>query len=338
MSNAAQQIEAEARNAETILAIIPTYKGELRISKTLETLGKLQTPARVTLEICVVDNYGRDATPLEVRRWADQHPNIATRCVFQPKPGRMNALQMGVDTTEANWLVMVDDDVSVDEKWLLEGLAAVADNNTVAFCGGPIQLDGETQDVPECVRPFLGYFAVYDFGPQTLELVNRQLAGAGILVRRKAWQECVPTRCRLVGRTSGSMVGGDDIEFQRSMQRRGWIGMYVPGMRLVHRVDPRRLKKSAVFSHAFSVGLEKCFHRMAGRPGFAAIYVLPASFLYDSCLALTKLMRRKGKGWLVERRQIAGQIVSPFYFVWHRLANSFAKVDFTLSSNRDLVA
>jgi cellulose synthase/poly-beta-1,6-N-acetylglucosamine synthase-like glycosyltransferase len=337
MSNAAQQSEAASRNPEIILAIIPTYKGEGRISQTLESLGKLQTPGQVNLEICVVDNYGRDGTLAEVRRWADQHPNIPTRCMFQPKPGKMNALQMAVDRTEATWLAMLDDDVSVHEKWLVEGLAAVAGNNTVAFCGGPIQLDREAQDVPECIQPFLSYFAVYDFGPQTLEFVNRQLAGAGLLVRRKAWQECIPTRCRLFGRTRGSLVAGEDIESQRSMQRRGWTGMYVPGMRLFHRVDPRRLKKSAVFSHAFSVGLEKCFHRMAGRPGFEAIYVLPASFLYDSCLAMTKMVRRrKGKGWLVERRQIAGQIVSPFYFVWHRFANSFAKVDFTLSSHRDI--
>lgn len=330
MSIAAQESETDARRLETVVAIIPTYKGKSCIRTTLESLGKLRTPAQVALEICVVDNYGGDGTPAEVRRWADEHPDVPIRCMFQPKPGKMNALQMAVDRTEANWLVMIDDDVSVDEQWLLEGLAAVAGNNMVAFCGGPIQLDSQIQDVPESIQPFLSYFAVYDFGPQTLELVNRQLAGAGLLIRRKAWQESVPTICRLFGRTKGSLVAGEDIETQRAMQVRGWIGMYVPGMRLVHRLDPGRLKQSTLFSHAFSVGLEKCFHRMAGRSGFAALYVLPASLLYDSWLALTKIVRLPNdNAWLVERQQIAGQILSPFYFVWHRLIHSFAKVDFT---------
>ena len=178
--------------------------------------------------------------------------------------------------------------------------------------------------------PLLGIFAIYDFGSATFELVNRQLAGAGLLIRREAWQRSVPGICRLVGRTKGSLVAGEDIELQRSIQRHGWIGLYVPAMRLTHRVDRSRFDPCIVARQAFSVGLEKCFHRMAGRHAVAAFFILPASLIYDWPRCLIRLaIGRRGQRSLFDRKQILGQMLSPFYFVWHRFKSRFKRVERT---------
>jgi hypothetical protein len=246
--------------------------------------------------------------------------------MHQPIPGKMNALQMAVDSTEAKWLIMVDDDVSVERDWLTAAFSVMGGRDRVGFCAGPIELGG-TADVPAWMHPVLYFFAIYDFGPAALELVDRQLAGAGILVRRDAWQESIPDICRLVGRTKGSLVAGEDIESQRSMQRHGWTGLYVPAMRLIHRVDRNRFKYSIVARQTFSVGLEKCFHRMAGRSSAAAFWVIPASVLRDWPECLIRLLTSpRGDTWIFERNQIIGQMLSPFYFIWHRFRSGFKRV------------
>jgi glycosyltransferase involved in cell wall biosynthesis len=316
---------------DPIIAIVPTAGGEPRIAETLDHLADLKMPPNLRLEICVVDNFGADKTAAVVRSWAERHPTISTRCMHQPVPGRMNALQMGVDSTDAEWIITVDDDVSVDPDWLVAAFSAMSGRDRIGFCGGPIKFGG-TGDVPPWMDPLLSFFAIYDLGAATLELVNRQLAGAGLLIRRRAWQHSIPGICRLVGRTKGSLVGGDDIELQRSIQRHGWIGLYVPTMRLLHRVDQSRFKRSIVARQTYSVGLEKCFHRMAGRSFAAAFLIVPASVLRDWPAGLVRLFTsRRGDTWIFERNQILGQMLSPFYFVWHRFKNGFKRVESTLT-------
>src|SRR4029077_1516327 len=116
-----------------------------------------------------------------------------------------NALQIAVDSGLAEWIIMIDDDVNVDRKWLLAAFSAIERFDDVGFCGGPIEFGGNGS-LPPWITPFLSFFAIYDLGSATFELVNRQLAGAGILIRREAWQRSVPGICRLVGRTKGSLV------------------------------------------------------------------------------------------------------------------------------------
>jgi glycosyltransferase involved in cell wall biosynthesis len=310
-----------------ILAIIPTFAGESRIAETLDHLAELEIPTGLRLEICVVDNFGGDGIAAIVHSWAERHSTILTRCIYQPLPGRMHALQLGIDSTSAEWIITVDDDVSLDRGWLVAAFSAMRDRGRVGFCGGPNELGG-AGDLPPWMDPLLSFFAIYDFGPATLELVNRQLAGAGLLFRRRAWQQSIPGICRLVGRTKGSLVAGDDIESQRSIQRHGWIGLYVPAMRLIHRVDRNRFKRSIVARQTYSVGLEKCFHRMAGLSCAAAFVILPASILRDWPEGLIRLLTsRRGETWIFERNQIIGQMLSPFYFIWHRFKTGFKRVE-----------
>ena len=314
-----------------IFAIVPTFAGEARIAETLDHLAEVEIPPDLYLEICVVDNFGGDRTEAIVEAWSEKHPAIPTRYMHQSVPGRMNALQKGVDSTDAEWLIMVDDDVSVDRQWLKAAFSAMSGRNQVGFCGGPIEL-GDTSELDTWLHPVLPFFAIYDFGAAILEFVDRQLAGAGLLIRRQAWQQSVPGICRLIGRTKGSLVGGDDIESQRSMQRRGWIGLYVPNMRLIHRVDPNRFRHSIVARQTFSVGLEKCFHRMAGRSSLAAFFIVPASVLRDWPEGLARLVTsERGNVWIFERNQIIGQMLSPFYFIWHRFNNGFRRIGSTRS-------
>ena len=324
-------IPSQGDGRHTILAAIPTFAGELRIAETLDSLAELEMPPGLRLEVCVVDNFGGDRLARVVQAWVHRHPTVSTRCVYQPVPGRMNALQMAIDSTSAEWIITIDDDVSVDRKWLVAAFSAIRERDNVGFCGGPIALGG-SGSLPPWIVPLLSFFAIYDLGSATFELVDRQLAGAGLLIRREAWQRSVPGICRLVGRTKGSLVGGDDIELQRSIQSHGWIGLYVPAMRLIHRVDRSRFTPSIVARQTFSVGLEKCFHRMAGRSSAAAFFILPASVFYDWPKGLVRLATaRRAQDWVFERNQIVGQMLSPFYFIWHRFKAGFKRVEPTSS-------
>jgi GT2 family glycosyltransferase len=322
---------SQMRN-EPIPAIIPTFAGEARLEETLDRLSELVVPSGFALAIYVVDNFGRDRTEQVFKSWAERHPEVQTHYMHQPLAGMMNALQMAVDAVDATWVIMLDDDVSLHENWLTAALFAVNGRGRVGFCAGPIELAAE-ENVEAWMRPLLSMFAIYDLGNETIELIDRQLAGAAVLIRREAWQQSIPRICRLTGRTKGSLVAGNDIESQRSMQRHGWFGLYVPGMRLTHRVDRRRFQRAIVARQSFAVGLEKCFHRMAGLSSFAALFILPGSVLWDWPQCVLRLLKLpKDDAWVFQRNYILGQMVSPFYFVWHRIRSGLRRIQHTRMS------
>ena len=88
-------------------------------------------------ETLVIDNGSTDETKSVIRQFQELLP---LRNVEEANIGLANARNRAVRESRGDWLIWIDDDVTVDPRWLLAyQLAAVKYPNASVF-GGPIKI------------------------------------------------------------------------------------------------------------------------------------------------------------------------------------------------------
>jgi glycosyltransferase involved in cell wall biosynthesis len=87
--------------------VIPYFNEEAWLPATLASLSaQTLRPFRVVL----VDNASTDSTPAIARQWADAQQGIEVSLLFQPTPGQVHALAMGIAAVETEFIAICDAD------------------------------------------------------------------------------------------------------------------------------------------------------------------------------------------------------------------------------------
>ncbi len=170
-------------------------------------------------EILVVDD-GPDAG---TRAVAERH---GARYVLPPdgRHGLNVARNAGIAATDADLLVLTDDDVAVRDGWLAALLQAAADlPEEVGVLTGPIRARVEDHRFPRCGREN-GPVTEQDFGPRDADAPHAW--GANLAIRRSALDRVGPVRPRALRRRG-----------------RGGVGAALAGVRRAHPRDRRRRRR-----------------------------------------------------------------------------------------------
>ena len=119
-----------------ITVILCTYNRCQSLPSALDSVTATLLPDSIEWEVLVVDNNSTDETRQVVedfsRRWPDRF-----RYLFEPRPGKSNALNAGIREAAGDILAFMDDDVFVDPMWL-QNLTANLHNGAWAGSGGRI--------------------------------------------------------------------------------------------------------------------------------------------------------------------------------------------------------
>src|ERR1044072_6056487 len=112
--------------------IIATYNRAEELVKTLESLKQLESTG--PWEVIIVDNNSTDNTREVVLERVESFP-VPLQYIMEKEQGRSAALNAGIRAAKGEILAITDDDVRVDEHWLLNAEQAL-DQLQCDYLGG----------------------------------------------------------------------------------------------------------------------------------------------------------------------------------------------------------
>jgi glucosyl-dolichyl phosphate glucuronosyltransferase len=251
---------------------ICTYNRCSLLSQTLGQMTNLIIPDGVEWELLVVNNNSTDSTEEVVRSFAT---NLPIRCVFEPKPGKSNALNTATATARGDYILWTDDDVLVDRGWIAAYWEAFQRHPDAGFFGGPIEPLFEGSPPKWLERSLLQItdaFAIRDFGEQPF-LISKEYHpyGANFVVRKKE-QLLYPYDPRL-GRQPGTFIGGEETAVVNAMLDGGIEGWWVPGARVKHYTP--RTRQTIRYLRGFYFGDGERFGLEPVEDGIAMLFRAP---------------------------------------------------------------
>ncbi len=261
-----------------ISLIICTYNRCASLASALNSLAAMSVPSHMNWELIVVDNNSQDHTRHEVEAFA-QRSGLSVRYLFEPRPGKSFALNTGIKEAKGEILAFTDDDIAVDEHWLVEIEKAVQDHDCLAVGGRILPVWHAPKPRWFCEeRPFSlrGVIVHYDLGEEVCEATIPPF-GANMAFRKIAFEKYGLFRTDL-GPRQGILLRGEETEvFQRLLRAKERV-VYAPNAIVHHPVPKERLQKAYAQSFFYNVG--KTEFRVGGAPQGTVCYWGVPRFLF----------------------------------------------------------
>ena len=245
---------------EVTVAICTWNRADL-LDKTLEQMRELRIPERTEWELLVVNNNCTDNTDEVIAR---HQKNLPIRRLFEKKPGLSNARNCAMDAALGQLLVWTDDDVLVSEGWLAEYVTAWKRFPSAAYFGGPVEPWYQSTP-PEWViknqKQLEGVFALKNLSVEMRDMRGQEEPfGANMAYNAERIGE---RRFNAdLGRMRDSLLSGEDVAFVDALRHEGHQGVWVPGARVQHFVEQKRM--TATYLWNFYVGWGRSLTRKNG--------------------------------------------------------------------------
>jgi glucosyl-dolichyl phosphate glucuronosyltransferase len=226
----------------TITVILCTYNRAESLSKALASVAGSVMPEEVKWEVLVVDNNSKDQTRAVVQDYCNRRPENF-RYLFEPTPGKSNALNAGIRRASGEVLAFMDDDVIVDAEWL-QKLTAPLRNGSWVGVGGRILPNWTSPQpiwLPRGDRYAFAPLAMFDLGPNPGQLQEAPF-GTNMAFRKTVFEQFGDFRTDL-GPRPGSEIRDEDTEFGQRLLNAGQRLYYEPSAIVHHEVSEDRLRK-----------------------------------------------------------------------------------------------
>lgn len=172
---------------------------------------------------------------------------MAVRVVREDQLGLTHARRRAVREARGALVCFLDDDTVPSPTYVATGVAAMSDPR-VGLLVSRVSPEWVDHPPPPSLARRAHLFAVNEaLGDAPIEWTATiaPTLGAGMWVRRQAFLECVDHSPSLMADRQGrALTSGGDIEIGCLIGRGGWRRLYVPGLRLSHRIPGRRFELS----------------------------------------------------------------------------------------------
>ncbi len=118
-----------------LTVMMATRNGADWVAQCLDSFCAMETPVG-GYKLVIIDNASTDGTADIVRAYMGRLPIIL---LFQPKPGKNRALNLGLEHIEGDLVVFTDDDVIVAPDWLAQWRRAADEFPEFGIFGGSIK-------------------------------------------------------------------------------------------------------------------------------------------------------------------------------------------------------
>ena len=236
--------------------IIPTHNpNSYRLKRVIEVL-QLQTLNSEYWEIIIIDNASPNT---EVFSNLDLSWHPSARIVREERLGLTRARTAGIQSSQGEYLVFVDDDNVLDSNYLKNVAEIFQQYSDIGVIGGKSLPEFEFEPEP-WIKQFWVCLALRDLGEQVqlysykdtanLDKQHPKFApiGAGMALRKSAAQyylECITgNQERLaLDRTGRSLQSGGDCDINLTLLEADWKVGYFPQLQLTHLMPASRLTK-----------------------------------------------------------------------------------------------
>jgi glycosyltransferase involved in cell wall biosynthesis len=225
-----------------ITVVLCTYNRCESLKKALGSIATQEMPLSTDWEVLVVDNNSSDQTRAVVEDFCARFPGHF-RYLFEPQPGKSNALNSGVRSARGDVLAFTDDDVIVQAGWLRNLTSPLLDKKCVGV-GGRVFPEW---NVPPPVwlqfaEPWvLAALAMFDLGVESGPL-SQPPFGNNMAFQRAIFRKHGGFRVDL-GPRPGSEIRSEDTDFGRRLLEGGEQLWYEPSAVVFHSVPASRMRK-----------------------------------------------------------------------------------------------
>ncbi len=218
-----------------VSVIICTLNRKDFLQATLESLRNLKTSDGLTHEVLLIDNGSTDKTRDVISSFVERNPELY-KYHFEPKEGKSNALNLGIQHARGKIIAFTDDDVVVDENWIQALWDTFVEREEIVGVQGRILLQEEIKRLPPWADPDDLLFCCY-FAPGFTPCYGTIVAGANMAFRREAFEKYGTFDSRL---GPGTSTFGEETEFGVRLKNAGERILYQPKAVVFHRYDEQR--------------------------------------------------------------------------------------------------
>jgi glycosyltransferase involved in cell wall biosynthesis len=240
-----------------ISVVVCTFNRCSSLVDTLESLNAMDVPDSIEWDILVVDNNSTDKTREHVESFA-RTSRVPVTYLFEGKPGQSHARNLGIASTDKEYIAFTDDDVLVDCDWLKTTVETLQTHG--ADCvGGKIVPRWLEQRPVWLSDNLLNVLAMLDYGDAPFEFAwandQRILYGANFTFRRDSLIRMGTFNVKL-GKT-GQFGGGEDKEMFEKLRLSGGKVIYNPAIVVLHKVFPDRVNKRYFRKWHYAAGKDR---------------------------------------------------------------------------------
>lgn len=226
--------------------VICCHNSAARLPRMLPYLRAQEVPGGLCWEVVVVDNASTDGTAQIARELWPANMKVPLRIVDEPRLGLSFARQTGFKEARYEYVSFLDDDNWAAPSWVRTVNEVMTRHGEVGACGGYSEAVFESEP-PSWFENHKTYYAVGpDWGDPASPSYRDLLWGAGLTIRKSAWQQLVDNgfSSRLIGRQGTRLLAGEDTELCLALRLNGWRLYYDPRLRLRHYMCAARLQWS----------------------------------------------------------------------------------------------
>ena len=250
---------------------IRTFNGEKYLPEILDALQAQQGIEGYQWEVLIVDNCSTDDSAGIVRRYQAQwSSNAQLRYCFESTQGADIARRRAINEANASLIGFLDDDNIPTSNWVRSALEFAATHPKAAAFGSKISGRYEASP-PANFERISGFLPVIERTESlcfTKGIHNRKNVmppGAGLVIRRKIWLECVPSSLVLKGPQGNDLsMKGEDIEALMHIKRAGWEIWYNSEMQIFHHIPKTRFEKAYLKKFFQGIGQSRFYTRTIG--------------------------------------------------------------------------
>ena len=234
---------AQKDSEKGVTILICTYNGAGRLDPTLNALTVQKKTQNIPWEVILVDNASTDNTS-EVAQQIMGKSGISFTLLFEPNPGRDNALRKGFEHARYEYVCNVDDDTWVCNDYVSLVWEIMTEHPEVAVCGGCGTGAFETTP-PDWLKNFESALALGPQGEKAGYVSEERsyLYGACAVYRKSLWFMLHNSGFQffLSGRKGKKLSSGEDFELCQAWKLAGYQLWYDPRISFQHFMPSGRL-------------------------------------------------------------------------------------------------
>lgn len=234
--------------------VICTYNRATYLIQTLESIGR-QDFSPADFEVLVVDNNSTDTTEERVKLFIEQFPCLQLNYLKEPRQGVSYARNLGVNKAKGDYIVFIDDDETVAPDFLKSLSAFFRNYPQAKLVAEPVIPVFETE-MPRWFSPYTARLitGAYDQGERVKVLKAKDYPGTGhATFKRELFFEYGDFNTKL-GRSGGSLMGGEDKDFFLRLINKGIACYYVPEACIYHHIPEYKLTDAFFNTLTLSIG------------------------------------------------------------------------------------
>lgn len=229
----------------SLSVVLCTCNRAMQLARTLDSLNALTLPTNTPVELVVVDNNSKDATP-DVCRAFESRARLPYRWVTETRQGLSHARNRGMSEATGSVVIFTDDDITVPVDWA-EGYAAtfIAYDADGVFGRIVPEWGGER---PAWYHPkFSAIYGALDYGstPFVVKTRNFEFFGANFACRKDVLQDVGGFDPRL-GRTPDALYISEERKIFLNLMARGATIVYQPSLVVHHHISTEMKTKAYV--------------------------------------------------------------------------------------------